>query len=153
MGHTPLDPEARGLLIGLTRDSRPGHIARAALEGIALAVTTLTQLAEQALGQPLQELAVDGGAAASDLLLQAQADSSGVPVRRPDQLESTALGVALLAGLSAGCLSDLNAARQVRAAGSRRFDPALNKAERERWLKRWDSAVHRCLEWHGDALR
>ena len=67
--------------------------------------------------------------------------------------ESTALGVALLAGLSAGCLSDLNAARQVRAAGSRRFDPALNKAERERWLKRWDSAVHRCLEWHGDALR
>jgi glycerol kinase len=147
------DPEARGLLIGLTRDSGPGHIARAALEGIALAVTTLTQLAEQALGQPLQELAVDGGAAASDLLLQAQADSSGVPVRRPDQLESTALGVALLAGLSAGCLSDLTAARQVRAAGSRRFDPALNPAERERWLKRWNSAVHRCLEWHGDALR
>ena len=73
-------------------------------------MTTLTQLAEQALGQPLQELAVDGGAAASDLLLQAQADSSGVPVRRPDQLESTALGVALLAGLSAGCLSDLDAA-------------------------------------------
>ena len=147
------DPEARGLMIGLTRDTGPGQIARAALEGIALAVTTLMQLAEQALGQPLHELAVDGGAAASDLLLQAQANSSGVPVRRPDQLESTALGVALLAGLSAGCLSDLNAVRQARAAGSRRFDPTIDAAERERWLQRWESAVHRCLEWHGDALR
>ena len=147
------DPEARGLMIGLTRDTGPGQIARAALEGIALAVTTLMQLAEQALGQPLHELAVDGGAAASDLLLQAQANSSGVPVRRPDQLESTALGVALLAGLSAGCLSDLNALRQARAVGSRRFDPTIDAAERERWLQRWESAVHRCLEWHGNALR
>jgi len=76
-----------------------------------------------------------------------------VPVRRPDQLESTALGVALLAGLSAGCLIDLNAVRQARAAGSRLFDPAIDAAERERWLQRWESAVHRCLEWHGDALR
>ena len=67
-----------------------GEVTRAALEGIALAVTTLMQLAEQALGQPLHELAVDGGAAASDLLLQAQANSSGVPVRRPAPLESTA---------------------------------------------------------------
>ena len=59
----------------------------------------------------------------------------------------------LLAGLSAGCLSDLNAVRQARAAGSRRFDPTIDAAERERWLQRWESAVHRCLEWHGDALR
>ena len=63
------------------------------------------------------------------------------------------LGVALLAGLSAGCLSNLDAVRQVRAAGSRRFDPLMSPAERELWLKRWNSAVHRCLEWHGDALR
>ena len=77
------DPSARGLLIGLTRDSNRGHIARAALEGIALSVANLVCLAEQALGHSLGELAVDGGAAASNPLLEAQANSTGLQVRRP----------------------------------------------------------------------
>ena len=141
------DPSARGLLIGLTRDSQRGHIARAALEGIALSVANLVQLAEQALGQGLGELAVDGGAAASDPLLQAQADSTGLQVRRPSSLESTARGVALLAGVEAGVLPDLGELAQQRTLGAQLFTPTLDAEERQRWCTRWDNAVRRSLHW------
>ncbi len=144
------DPSARGLLIGLSRDSTAAHVARAALEGIALSVATLVQLAEAARGVPLDQLAVDGGAAASDLLLQAQADSTGLTVSRPAQLESTALGVALMAGLEAGVIGDLVAARQHRAHRISRFQPRLDPLARRAWLHRWDDAVQRSLHWHAD---
>jgi glycerol kinase len=144
------DPSARGLLIGLSRDSTAAHVARAALEGIALSVATLVQLAEAARGVPLDQLAVDGGAAASDLLLQAQADSTGLTVSRPAQLESTALGVALMAGLEAGVIGDLVAARQHRAHRINRFQPRLDPLARRAWLHRWDDAVQRSLHWHAD---
>ena len=143
------DPGARGLLIGLTRDSGPPQIARAALEGIALAVSTLVELAEQAMGQPLAELAADGGAAAADLLLQAQADTTGLPVRRRTDLESTSRGVALLAGVEAGVLSDLDAwGPQTDEEGIERFIPAIDDDQRQRWRSRWCSAVERSLLWH-----
>ncbi len=146
------DPYARGLLIGLTRDTGPAQIARATLEGIALAVATLVELAEQALGQPLQELAADGGAAAADLLLQAQADATGVPVRRRADLESTSRGVALLAGVEAGLLSGLEAwAGLAEAPGARRFEPALAPQQRQAWCRRWHGAVERSLHWQVEA--
>jgi glycerol kinase len=145
------DPTARGLMIGLTRDSSAGHLARAALDGIALAVDGLVQAAEQALGQPLQELAVDGGACASDVLLQAQADSSGRPVRRPAQRESTALGVALMAGQAAGVVGSLEAVRERRLEGASLFVSRISAERRQLWRQRWDEAVRRCLHWHGDA--
>jgi len=145
------DPEARGLLIGLTRDSSRGHIARAALEGIALSVATLVQLAEAALGQGLGELAVDGGAAASDPLLQAQADSTGLRVRRPASLESTARGVALLAGLQSGVVDDLRTLQTHRMEGAELFLPQLERPQRECWLERWDDAVRRSLHWNQGA--
>ena len=141
------DPSARGLLLGLTRDTQRGHIARAALEGIALSVASLVQLAEQALGQGLGELAVDGGAAASDPLLQAQADSTGLQVRRPATLESTARGVALLAGVEAGVVPDLNALAQQRSVGAQLFNPTLEAEARKQWCKRWENAVLRSLHW------
>ena len=141
------DPSARGLLLGLTRDTQRGHIARAALEGIALSVASLVQLAEQALGQGLGELAVDGGAAASDPLLQAQADSTGLQVRRPATLESTARGVALLAGVEAGVVPDLNALAQQRSVGAQLFNPTLKAEARKQWCKRWENAVLRSLHW------
>ncbi|MEB3306778.1 MAG: glycerol kinase GlpK [Cyanobacteriota bacterium] len=144
------DPSARGLLIGLNRDSGAAHIARAALDGVALSISTLVELAETALGVPLDHLAVDGGAAASDLLLQAQADSSGLEVKRPAQLESTALGVALMAGLEAGVIHDLSAAQDRRGAGISRFVPQLDPPARQCWRRRWDDAVQRSLHWHSD---
>jgi glycerol kinase len=141
------DPEARGLLIGLTRDSDRRHIARAALEGIALSVATLVHLAETALGQGLGELAVDGGAAASDPLLQAQADSTGLRVRRPASLESTARGVALLAGVECGAVGDLRALQVQRMDGASVFMPQIDGPQRNRWRERWDDAVRRSLHW------
>lgn len=143
------DPNARGVLIGLTRDTCRGHIARAALEGIALSVASLVELTEQAMEQKLGELAVDGGAAASDLLLQAQADSTGLGVRRPAHLESTARGVALLAGLQAGAISDLKALVPNRTKGSTMFKPKKTQDQRQRWRQRWDDAVSRSLHWNG----
>lgn len=141
------DPSARGLLIGLTRDSSRGHIARAALEGIALSVANLVCLAEQALGHSLGELAVDGGAAASNPLLEAQANSTGLQVRRPANLESTARGVALLAGVQAGVIDDLQDLVATRSQGAELFTPTMDAGERQRWQSRWDNAVKRSLHW------
>ena len=143
------DPQARGLMVGLTRDSSRGHIARAALEGIALSVATLVELAESSLGKSLGELAVDGGAAASDPLLQAQADSTGLTVRRPANLESTARGVALFAGLQAGVVSDLNNLAKQRSVGADQFEPQIDTSARTAWRRRWNDAVTRSLGWHG----
>ena len=143
------DPQARGMMVGLTRDSSRGHIARAALEGIALSVATLVELAESALGKSLGELAVDGGAAASDPLLQAQADSTGLIVRRPANLESTARGVALFAGLQAGVVPDLQELAQKRSMGADRFEPQIDTSTRTAWRRRWNDAVTRSLGWHG----
>ena len=142
------DPKARGLMVGLTRDSNRGHIARAALDGIALSVATLVQLAEAALGHGLGELAVDGGAAASDPLLQAQADSTGLTVRRPLNLESTARGVALLAGLQAEVIQELDNLVPERNTGAQRFHPQMDPQQRNRWMERWNDAVNRSLRWH-----
>ena len=141
------DPSARGLLVGLTRDSRRGHIARAALEGIALSVATLVTLAEKAMGQSLGELAVDGGAAASNPLLQAQANSTGLTVRRPATLESTARGVALMAGMQSGLIKNINELVPQRHEGAELFMPKLESSARERWRSRWDEAVTRSLHW------
>ena len=143
------DPGARGLLIGLTRDSGRAQIARAALDGIALSVAGLVQLAEQSIGHSLGELAVDGGAAASDPLLQAQADSTGLRVRRPAHLESTARGVALLAGVQSGVISDLSDLVSAREQQTTTFTPSMGTEERQAWLKRWNDAVARSLHWHG----
>lgn len=142
------DPKARGLMVGLTRDSHRGHIARAALEGIALSVATLVDLAGTALGHDLGELAVDGGAAASDPLLQAQADSTGLTVRRPVNLESTARGVALMAGIQAQLIPDLMDLVPQRHKGAQLFHPRLDQQQRQRWKERWAEAVNRSLRWH-----
>ncbi|GCE65871.1 glycerol kinase GlpK [cyanobiont of Ornithocercus magnificus] len=142
------DPMARGLLIGLTRDSCRGHIARAALEGIALSVAKLVGLAEGALGQGLGELAVDGGAAASDKLLQAQADCTGLQVqRRLACIQSSARGAALLAGVQCGAIN-LPTLVASRRNGAQFFLPRLSAQARQNWLSRWDNAVHRSLYWH-----
>src|SRR5581483_2296254 len=99
LGAPHWDAYARGALLGLTGDSTAGHIARAALESIALQVADLQDAMQRDAGVPVKELRVDGGAARNNLLLQIQADILGVPVVRPAVTESTALGAAYLAGL------------------------------------------------------
>lgn len=134
-------PHARGLIAGLTRGSTSAHIARAALEGIALQNVDILR-AMEADGGKLGLLKVDGGAAANDLLMQFQADVLGVPISRPSIIETTALGAAFLAGLGAGVWRSkqeiLGTWRE-----DRRFLPRLDAADREAHLLRWRDAVEK----------
>lgn len=142
LGAPHWDPEARGALLGLTRGTGPGHIARAALEGIAFQCTELIEALRQDTGLAVDELLVDGGAAANDLLMQLQADLAGVRVRRPADLESTARGAAALAAVGAGVIKDPAEAAGMQA-GVREFLPGLDALERERRLAEWAAAVAR----------
>ena len=96
------DPHARGLMIGLTRGTTRAHIARAALESITFQCNDVLRAMMNDAGARLTELRVDGGASENDLMMQFQADISGVPVVRPEVVETTALGAAYLAGLGCG---------------------------------------------------
>lgn len=140
------DPHARGAIFGLTRGTTGAHIARAALESIALQVADLVGALEQETSLPLTELRVDGGAAANNLLLQLQADLLGRPVVRPLVTETTALGAAYLAGLAVGVWRDENELASLWRA-ERRFEPALPAAEVAMIKARWQEAVGRCRGW------
>lgn len=128
-------PEARGAMFGLTRGTTAAHLARAALEGIAHSQADILEAMAEDLGAPLQSLRVDGGAAANDLLLQMQADLLGIPLHRPNLLETTALGAAMLAGLGAKLwtLSDLRRAYPLEHTFTPQGDPATIQASRARW--------------------
>jgi glycerol kinase len=137
-------PEARGAIVGLTRGSTVAHIARAALESIAFqSAALLTAMSRDAVasgGAPVAELRVDGGACVNDLLMQFQADLLGIPVVRPQVIETTALGAAYLAGLSSGVyrnLDELSAQWQV----ERRFHPTLPRERAAELMQRWEHAV------------
>ena len=96
----------------------------------------------------LTELAVDGGAAASDPLLQAQSNSTGLIVRRPASLESTAKGVALLAGVEAGAIASLEDLIPQRKKNEKLFSPEMSSNSRQHWKHKWHDAVKRSLNWH-----
>ena len=137
-------PEARGAIVGLTRGSTVAHIARAALESIAFQSAALLQaMSRDAVasgGAPVAELRVDGGACVNDLLMQFQADLLGIPVVRPQVIETTALGAAYLAGLSCGLyrsLDELSAQWQV----ERRFLPTLPREQAQSRMAEWEHAV------------
>jgi glycerol kinase len=136
--------DARGAIVGLTRGSTVAHIARAALESIAFQSAALLQAMNRdvtaAGGVPVSELRVDGGACVNDLLMQFQADLLGIPVVRPQVIETTALGAAYLAGLSCGLyksLDELAAQWQV----ERRFHPTLSRERAAELMQRWEHAV------------
>ncbi len=149
LGAPHWDPYARGTIVGLTRGSNAGHIARAALESIAFQSAELLRAMQQDAAMDLKELRVDGGAAANDLLMQFQADLLGVPVVRPKVLETTALGAAYLAGLAVGVWeSREDIARHWQAA--RRFEPKMPRAEAERRMQEWGRALERSRNWQRD---
>jgi glycerol kinase len=145
LGAPHWDAHAAGLLIGLRRDTRPGHIARAALESIAFQVADVLQAVESET-TPLAALRVDGGAAVNDLLMQFQADVLGVPVVRPQVTETTALGAAYLAGLATGFWAGPDELRAKRE-GDVRFEPKMDRGERAERRGQWSRAVERAKNW------
>ncbi len=152
LGAPHWDQYARGTMAGLTRGTTAGHIARAALEGIAFQVADVLDVMKQDSGVAMNELRVDGGACANNLLMQFQADILQVPVVRPKVIETTALGAAYLAGLATGFWKDR---REVEAAWQcdRRFTPQMSADEAAHRRRRWAAALQRARDWeeHTDA--
>ena len=146
LGAPHWDQYARGTITGLTRGTGPGHIARAALEGIAFQVADVLEVMREDSGITLNELRVDGGACANNLLMQFQADLLRVPVVRPKVVETTALGAAYLAGLAAGFWKDR---REVQQAWQpdRTFEPKKSLDEIGYRRSRWAEALRRAREW------
>ena len=146
------DPDARGAILGLTRDSTSAHIVRAALEAVCYQTHDLLQaMADDAGGAPAA-LRVDGGMAANDWLCQFLADVLAVPVERPKVIETTALGAARLAALGAGLAPSPDALADGWRA-ERRFEPRMEPARRERLLRGWRDAIARVLTRGHAALR
>jgi len=134
------DPDARGLICGLTLDSGPAHLVRAALESAAYQTLDLMQ----AIMGPPRALRVDGGMAGNDWFCQFLADIIAAPVERPAMLEATAQGAAFLAGLTIGAFPDFAAISAAWARGAR-FEPRMEAAQRERLISGWRDAVQRTL--------
>jgi glycerol kinase len=131
-------PEARGIICGISRGTTAAHIARAALEALALQNVDLALAMQRDAGHPITSLRVDGGASANNLLMQMQADLLGAEIVRPAMVESTALGVGRLAALGLGLYSDPGKAPDLNVST---FQPRLDPAARERILSRWHEAL------------
>src|SRR5262245_24267612 len=140
------DPYARGTVVGITRGTTAAHLARAVVEAMAYQTRDVVDAMAAASGQTIAELRVDGGASAIDLLLQLQADQLGVPVARPANQETTALGAAYVAGLAEGVWdtpADVAGAWQL----DRRAEPAGDREPADRHHERWLRAVERSRGW------
>jgi glycerol kinase len=154
LGAPHWDSHARGAILGITRGTTAGHLARAALDSMAYQSRDLVETMELDMGSRLSELKVDGGASVNDGLMQFQADQLGVRVKRPAVPETTALGAAYLAGLATGYWMDL-ADIERNWLLAREFVPAMVSEEREKLYRGWKKAVSRAQHWDGqgeDAL-
>jgi glycerol kinase len=146
LGAPHWDQQARGTLVGLTRGASKAHIARAALEGIALQATDVLEAMQADSGLPLSQLRVDGGAAANNMLMQIQADALGIEVVRPKNAEATVLGAAYLAGLAVGYWPGKEAiASQWQM--DRVFKPAIEPEQRRKVRATWSRALERAKQW------
>ncbi len=143
------DMYARGTILGLTRGSNRNHIIRATLESIAYQTRDVLELMRNECGLELGELRVDGGACANNFLMQFQADILGVPVERPEIIETTALGAAYLAGLAVGFWRDQSMITERRKV-DRKFLPEMSADKREKLYKGWKKAVQRAMLWDKD---
>ena len=148
MGAPYWDMYARGTAVGITRGTQKAHFARAALEAIALQSNDLLQAMSREAKLKPQSLRVDGGATANDLLMQLQADYSGVAIERPRCLETTALGAAMLAGLGVGLFTSPEETQRAWHA-QRRFEPQMDAEKRKEALNSWRRAVDTARYWAG----
>jgi glycerol kinase len=145
LGSPHWDPYARGTIVGLTRGAGRAHLARATLEAIAYQTVDAVHAQNTALGVPLQELRADGGATANGWLMQFQADVLGVPVVVPEVSETTVLGAAYLAGVTAGLWTEEDTRGMWTEA--RRFEPRMGADERAGLLADWQWALERARGW------
>ncbi len=145
LGTPHWEPEARGTITGITRGTTRAHLVRAALEAMAFSSADLLDAMAATGGLEVAVLRVDGGAAANDWLMQFQADTLGIPVERPDMVETTALGAAGLAGLALGVWAspeEFLAGRRFR-----RFEPQADESQRRAGKDGWNRAVRTALAW------
>ena len=138
------DPYARGAIYGITRGTTRAHIVRATLEAMAYQTVDVLSVMQREVGQSLSSLRVDGGAAANELLLRLQADYLGVPVVRSACIETTALGAAMLAGLTVGCFSEKAELSAIAKAG-KHIRPRIDEGQRQAALAGWHAAIKRTL--------
>ena len=148
MGAPDWEPNARGTIVGLTRGSTRAHLARAALEAMAYGTSDVRRLMRERSGVPFDRLRVDGGATENDWLMQFQADVLGVPVERPDMIETTALGAAGLAGIASGVWPDAGAFIESRTHA--RFTPGDGVRAAQAGAREWRRAVRAALAWARD---
>ncbi len=149
LGAPHWEPDARGMLVGLTRGTGRAHLVRAALEAMAYGTKEVLRAMEADSSVPAFELRVDGGAALNDWLMQFQADVLGVGVRRPAVVETTALGAAGLAGLAHGIWS--SAEHFLASQGTpRRFEPLMSEDQRRQLIAGWNRAVRAAVTWARD---
>ena len=151
LGAPHWDASARGAILGLTRGTTAAHIARATLEGIALQVADVIEamdgdVSSSHLGHRAEIMRVDGGACASDLLMQVQADIVGIALERPVTLESTAMGAAFFAGLATGVWKSIEELESLRRI-ERVFEPTMSASARETMRSRWKKAVEKSRGW------
>jgi len=146
LGAPHWDQYARGLIIGITRGTSDGHIARAALESIAYQVADVQEAMQADSGLEIPEMRVDGGACVNNLLMQFQADITGIPVIRPQVFETTALGAAFLAGLAVGFWESRDTIANHWQV-DRRFEPSMESSQVESLRTCWDKALNRSLGW------
>jgi glycerol kinase len=149
LGAPHWEPDARGTIVGLSRGTTRAHLARAALEAMAYSTADVLSLMRESGGVVFERLRVDGGASANDWLMQFQADVLGVPVERPDIVETTALGAAGLAGIAGGVWSSADAFMSKRAFD--RFEPGAGSEAARTGAREWERAVRATLSWARDA--
>jgi glycerol kinase len=140
------DMYARGTIVGLTRGSNRNHIIRACLEAIAYQTNDLILAINEISDTKISVLKVDGGASANNLLMQMQADISGINIERAKLGEATALGAAFLAGLAVGFWKDTDQLKTI-GGGVTLFTPESEKEEREKMVKNWKRAVQKSMSW------
>ena len=140
------DPYARGIIIGITRATTKNHVIRATLESMAYQTADVIDLIERSTGIKITNLKVDGGACANNLLLEFQADVLGVTIERPDCIETTALGVAYMCGLTLGVYKSFDEIKKI-SEGKTVFLPKRDEVWREENIKTWRRAVERTLNW------
>ena len=142
LGAPHWDPDATGMLTGITRGTKPGHIARAVLEGIAFQNFDILLAMVKDMGKSLTSLNVDGGASSNDLLMQFQASILGVELHRPKDLETTSLGAVFAAGLGVGLWTDFTEIEKNWKAG-KSFQPKFTEKDRDDVMRHWQAAVAR----------
>ena len=150
LGAPHWEPEARGMLVGLTRGTTKKHLVRAALEAMAYGTAEVLAAMEADSGVETTELRVDGGAAMNGWLMQLQADVLDISVRRPALVETTALGAAGLAGIATGVWQSAADFLGAQEEGASLFEPRMGEEERTKLTREWDRAVRAAVRWAQD---